>query len=213
MPVLTEEKKRSGGVVPPRRPDGFDGDGGDGDNGSAFPISKAQLATWALITGVTMLFSGLISAYVVLRGVPTWQNIAIPPLVWVNTLVLIASSAALEIARAAVKRDRQRELRLWLSLAGILGLVFLGFQVWVWRQLVNAGVYLPTNLHSSFFYVLTATHGFHVLGGLGGLAFVLRRAFQGRLSPARHEALKLGALYWHFMDVVWIVLFLLLVFA
>jgi cytochrome c oxidase subunit III len=216
MPVLTENKKAGGITTPPRWRDPFGfggGDGGGDSEGSSFPVSRAQLATWLVMTGVTMLFAGLSSAYVVLRGSPAWQTIELPPLLWVNTLVLIASSVTLEIARFSVKRDRQRDVSLWLGFSAVLGIAFLTGQLVVWRELVHAGVYLPSTLHSSFFYVLTSVHGLHIIGGIIALGFVFQAGVRGRLSPASHEPLKLGALYWHFMDAVWISLFLLLLLA
>jgi len=179
---------------------------------STFPVTKGQLVTWLIMTGITMLFAGLTSAYVVLRGSPDWQNVALPvPLLWVNTLVLAASSVGLEIARRAVRQNRQRELVVWLSLSGILGLGFIAGQIVAWRQLVHAGVYLPSTLHSSFFYVLTGLHGLHIIGGIGALGYVYGKALSGKLSPAAHEPLKLGVLYWHFMDAIWIFLFMMLI--
>jgi cytochrome c oxidase subunit 3 len=214
MPVFTEQKRTGDIIAPPRWRDPFGGgDDRGGGEGSSFPVSKAQLATWMTLTGIAMLFAGLTSAFVVLHGSPGWQNIKIPPLLWGNTLVLIASSVTLEISRRAVKQNRQSDLTVWLVLSGILGIAFLAGQFEAWRQLVQAGVYLPTTLHSSFFYVLTGIHGVHILGGLIVLAYVLQCALRGRLRPAAYEPLKLGVLYWHFMDAVWIYLFLLLLSA
>jgi cytochrome c oxidase subunit 3 len=214
MPVITEQKRTGDIIAPPRWRDPFGG-GGDrgGSEGGSFPVSKEQLATWMVLTGVTMLFAGLSSAFVVLHGSPSWQSIKIPALLWGNTFVLIASSVTLEIARRAVRKNRQRELTMWLVLSGILGIAFLAGQFAAWRELVQAGVYLPSTLHSSFFYVLTGIHGVHIIGGLGVLVYVLRCALRGRLRPADYEPLKLGALYWHFMDAVWAFLFLLLLSA
>jgi cytochrome c oxidase subunit 3 len=160
-----------------------------------------------------MLFAGLSSAYIVLHGLPEWQNITVPRLVWANTLILFASSIAIEFARAAVRKDHASAVRQWLGVSGVLGLGFLVGQVAVWRQLVNAGVYLSTTLHSSFFYVLTGAHALHLAGGIFGLMVVLRRAFGNQLTAANHEPLKVWALYWHFMDVIWIYCFLLLLLA
>jgi cytochrome c oxidase subunit 3 len=160
-----------------------------------------------------MLFAGLSSAYIVLRGVPGWQSITVPSLAWVNTVVLLASSVAIEFARRGVQKDQQNVMKQWLWVTAILGCAFLVGQFFVWRQLVDAGVYLSTNLHGGFFYVLTGAHGLHLMGGLFGLAFVVRAAFAQRLTAADHEPLKVWALYWHFMDVVWLYLFLLLLLA
>jgi cytochrome c oxidase subunit 3 len=163
-----------------------------------------------LLTGITMLFAGLSSSFIVLRGVPSWQSIEMPSLLWANTAVLVFSSIAIEFSRRAVRRNELQTMREWLAVAGGLGLIFLIGQVIVWRQLVNAGIYLPSNLHSSFFYVLTGIHGLHLLGGVGGLGYVLSKALSNRLTVFNHESLKLCATYWHFMDALWIYLFLLL---
>jgi len=176
-------------------------------------VSKAHLGIWILLAGVTMFFAGLSSAYIVLHGVPEWQNITIPRLVWGNTVVLLASSVAIEFARAAVRRNRIDGMKQWLAISGVLGVAFLVGQVLVWRQLVRAGVYLPTTLMGSFFYVLTGAHALHLAGGMIGLAVVLYKAFANRLSAQSHEPLKVWALYWHFMDFVWIYCFLLLLLA
>jgi len=168
---------------------------------------------WVLLAAVTMLFAGLSSAYFVLHGLPQWQNITVPRLVWANTLVLLASSIAVEFARSAVRKDQSGALKQWLTISAFLGFGFLAGQFLVWRQLVKAGVYLSTTIHSSFFYVLTGAHALHLAGGMIGLMVVLQRAFANRVTAQDHESLKVFALYWHFMDVVWIFCFLLLLLA
>jgi cytochrome c oxidase subunit 3 len=213
MPVLTEEKPNL--IVPPPGGPG-NGGGGDGDSGGvwpSFPVSKGQVGLWILLTGIMMLFAGLSSAYIVLRSDPAWQNITLPAILWTNTGVLVAASIALECARRAVRKNQLRSMNQWLVVAGFLGVGFLAGQVFAWRQLVNAGVYLPSTLHSSFFYVLTGIHGLHLLGGVGGLGFVFGKAMHGRLTVLSHEPLQLCATYWHFMDGLWIFLFLLLLLA
>jgi cytochrome c oxidase subunit 3 len=209
MGVLTQIR-RLGGILPP--PPSRRGDG-PGGTWSSFPLSTAYVGTLILLTAVIMLFAGLSSAYIVLRGVPTWQNITLPRLLWANTIVLVASSVAAEFARSSVRQGHQGAMKQWLGVSGILGVAFLGGQLIVWRQLVKAGVYLATTLQSSFFYVLTGVHALHLAGGLVGFAIVVQRAFANRLTAANHEPLKVWVLYWHFMDAVWIYCFLLLLFA
>ncbi len=212
MPVLTQE--RTTGIVPPSFPPGRGGDsGGPDDSGSSFPISKGQLGLWILLTAIIMLFAGLTSAYIVLRGVPAWQNIALPSLLWPNTLILFMSSVAIEISRRSVRSDDVDGMRRWLTAGGVLGLAFLIGQFAAWRQLVNAGVYLPSTLQSSFFYILTGLHGLHLLGGILALGYVMARAVKNRLTAANHEPLKLFATYWHVMDGLWVYLFLLLLLS
>jgi cytochrome c oxidase subunit III len=217
MPVLTEEKTRDI-IVPPRWPDRFGGDNGGGSGksdgaGEGFPLSKTQIGMWLLLTAVVMLFAGLTSAYVVLRGVPTWISIAVPRLAWVNTLIIVFSSFSLETARHALARRDTPGIKRWVAVTGVLGLCFLAGQLVVWRELVNAGVYLQSTLHSSFFYVLTSLHGVHVMGGLVGLAILFFKAVKGRLTPENDEPFKAGALYWHFMGAIWVYLFLIIMLA
>src|SRR5437016_9543850 len=205
MPIVIEERRR-GSPPPPIQPAGHGGEGDFGDSGSAFPISKGQIGLWILLTAIFMLFAGLSSAYIVLRGVPSWQNIELPSLLWANTAVLLLSSLAVELSRRAIRRSDIQSMKRWLAAGGVLGLTFLGGQLAAWRQLVRAGVYLPSTLQSSFFYILTGLHGLHLLGGIVALSLVLLMALKNRLSPFRHEPLKLCATYWHVMDVLWIYL-------
>jgi cytochrome c oxidase subunit 3 len=213
MPALVEERK--GIPIPPAPPVDFggDGQGGGGDPPSSFPISKGQIGVWILLTAILMLFAGLSSAYIVLRGGPAWQNIELPSLLWPNSVILLMSSVAIEISRRAIRRGDTPGMRGWLAVSGLLGLAFLAGQLAAWRQLVNAGVYLPSTLQSGFFYILTGLHGLHLLGGVIALSWVLSKALKGRLSPTNHEPLNLCALYWHVMDALWIYLFLLLLLS
>ena len=157
-----------------------------------------------------MLFAGLSSAYIVLRGVPAWQRIELPWLLWPNTAILLLSSIAIDISRRAIRRNDLPSMKRWLATGGILGLVFLVGQLAAWRQLVVAGVYLPSTLQSGFFYILTGLHGLHLLGGVVALGLVLAKAIKDRLTAFNYEPLKLCALYWHVMDALWVYLFLLL---
>ncbi len=154
------------------------------------------------LASIAMLFIALTSAYVVRHGLdPDWRAIRMPPVLWANTLILAASSFALESARRAPERAG----RFALTLA--LGLTFLGGQFVAWRQLSAAGIFLSTNPHSSFFYLLTGLHAAHLAGGIVALSYLTARA---RLGAATQRAVEATALYWHFMDALWIYLFVLL---
>src|SRR5438105_3552745 len=212
MPTIVEERRRVS-PPPPVPPADRGGDGDSGDSSSSFPISNWQVGIWLLLTAIIMLFAGLSSAYIVLRGVPAWQNIQLPSLLWTNTAVLLLSSLAIELSRRAILRSDLPSMRRWLSVGGVLGLAFLAGQLAAWRQLVNAGVYLPSTLQSSFFYILTGLHGLHLMGGVVALSIVLVMAFKNRLSALRYEPLKLCSTYWHVMDALWVWLFLLLLLS
>jgi len=213
MAAIVHERKPGGVVPPPVWPQKFGGDDGSGDSGSSFPISKGQLGLWILLIAILMMFAGLSSAYIVLRGMPDWQSIQIPPVLWLNTAILLASSAAIEAARKSLAHRRVDVMKTWILLSAVFGFAFLAGQLYAWRQLVQAGVFLPSTLHSSFFYILTGLHGIHLLGGVSALGYVLIRAFRNQIIPGRDESLKLTATYWHFMDGLWVYLFILLVLA
>jgi cytochrome c oxidase subunit III len=211
MPTLVEERK--GIVLPPPPPVDHGGDDSSGDSGSSFPLSKGQVGVWILLTAVIMLFAGLSSAYIVLRGMPTWQSIELPSLLWPNTVILLMSSVAIELSRRAIRRNDTQSMKRWLAIGGLFGLAFLIGQLAAWQQLVNAGVYIPSTLQSGFFYILTGLHGLHLLGGVIGLSVVLGKALKNRLTAFSYEPLKLCAAYWHAMDALWLYLFLLLLLS
>jgi cytochrome c oxidase subunit 3 len=160
-----------------------------------------------------MLFGGLTSAYIVLRGVPAWQNIQLPSLLWPNTAVLLLSSVTIELSRRAVRKNRLAKMNRWLGITTALGVAFVVGQLAAWRQLVSAGVYLPSTLQSGFFYILTGLHGIHIGGGIVALAYVLGKALQNRLNAFNQQPILLCATYWHVMDGLWIYLFVLLLLS
>jgi cytochrome c oxidase subunit 3 len=211
MPTLVEEQK--GTIVPPPPPVNYGGGDGSSDSGSSFPISKGQVGIWILVTAIIMLFAGLSSAYIVLRGMPTWQGIELPSLLWSNTAILLMSSVAIELSRRSIRRNDTQSMKRWLALGGLLGLAFLIGQVAAWKQLANAGVYLPSTIQSGFFYILTGLHGLHLFGGVVALSVVMGMAMKNRLTAFSHEPLKLCAAYWHVMDGLWLYLFLLLLLS
>jgi len=172
---------------------------------------------YVALAGVVMLFTALTSAYIVRAASSNdWRPIAMPSILWLSTLVIVTSSFVLETARRAVKQQRDGVYGRWLSITTVLGITFLASQLLAWRQLARQGVYLSSNPHSSFFYLLTAAHGVHLLGGILALGYLLLRTRKTRDSVAA-ESKRVGAveavsIYWHFMDGLWVYLFLLLFF-
>jgi len=127
-----------------------------------------------------------------------------------NTAVLLASSLTFEMAGRALKQAADSKLRGWLGATAALGTLFLAGQLLAWKQLAAQGVFVGTNPSSSFFYILTATHGIHLLGGMTALLYLTIRFLRRKFSARRRSALKATAVYWHFMDALWIYLLLLL---
>ena len=169
--------------------------------------SRSRIGMWVALASVAMLFTSLSSAYVVRSGgARDWFPIAMPRVLLVSTALILLSSVTLEIARRNLKRSEHRVYSRYLSLTALLGVGFLASQFFAWRQLSAQGIYLASHPYSSFFYVLTGAHAVHLLGGLLALAFVWFRS-RRRSTEAAADAVTI---YWHFMDGLWIYLFLLL---
>lgn len=171
-------------------------------------------AIWVGIAAICMSFAAFTSALIVRQGASNdWRHITLPSILFLSTTLLVASSVTLEVARrrvASYMGGAQSQLassRLWLYVTLGLGLLFVAGQYMAWLQLRSQGLYLATNPNSSFFYVFTAMHALHVLGGIAGLLRVIRKLGLGTL---RRSTLNATSIYWHFMGVLWIYLFLLL---
>jgi cytochrome c oxidase subunit 3 len=157
-----------------------------------------------------MVFAAFTSAMVVRRGLgDDWATMSKPPILWFNTAVLLTSSFMLEMARRALKAGARGRFNTWWTAGTALGVLFLAGQTLAWVQLKNAGVFVSTNPSSSFFYVLTFAHAFHLLGGVGALAYVDVQALRLRLGPAKRTAIDISAIFWHFLDAIWVYLMVL----
>jgi cytochrome c oxidase subunit 3 len=157
-----------------------------------------------------MLFAAFTSAYVVRRSGSDWRHVALPSILWLNSLVLAGSSLALEAARLNGERSRWRSSIAAVLLAFFLGVGFLAGQVAAWRQMVASGVYLPTSPHSAFFYMMTGAHAVHVVAALVVLAWGAVATVHGARAPrAWASRMTLCRTFWHYLGVVWVLLFAL----
>jgi cytochrome c oxidase subunit 3 len=205
--------KRTGGNGKPFPP------GGDDNRARDETPQHYRIGMWIAVSSILMLFMALTSAYVFRAAVAGWEKLQTPRWLWVSTAVILVSSVAFELARKGVHRDDRVAYRRWLGVVVVLGLTFLASQLLAWRELVAQGVYLATNPHSSFFYLLTSLHGLHLLGGICGLCYLLLRSRRATLYTGEDErVIKLRrraaadavGIYWHFMDGLWVYLFVLL---
>jgi cytochrome c oxidase subunit 3 len=169
---------------------------------------------WVVVFAISMTFAAFTSALIVRKGGSLdWRHFTLPSIVYFNTILLMASSVTLEVARRRVAifmgglRNQVESPARWLHITLFLGLLFVAGQYLAWHQLSTQGLFLATNPSSSFFYVLTAAHALHVLGGVGGITYAIRRLSK---SALRRSTLDATARYWHFMDVLWLYLLLLL---
>ncbi len=198
--------------------DGHDREHRDSSEPQTFNPDKAKIVTWFLLLVVLMTFGGLIGAYVVLatNGAAEWRPFALPIQVWISTGLILLSSVTYESARKALFADQyDRSRKLLIATTG-LGAAFISSQILVWLALVNRGFYLRGNPYAGFFYILTAVHAIHVAGGIVALGSVLLRTWNETTSGEeivyRRNLARSVGWYWHFMGVLWIVLFTLLGF-
>lgn len=177
------------------------------------PSIDTHAKTFALITFLavaTSLFALFISAYAMRMNMADWLPIHEPRLLWINSGVLVLASVVYHWTRSAAIRGRTAALKPGLSIAGILTFAFLVGQLVAWRQLHASGHYLSSNPANAFFYLLTAVHGLHLLGGLWVWARSMVRVFTGADADAVRLSIELCTVYWHYLLLVWVVLFGLL---
>ena len=185
---------------------------------------RSETGVWIGIFAMVMSFAAFTSAMIVRQGASAdWVHFELPRLLFVNTVVLLISSFTLGLAHQrlgsvegllAIAGNRCKEAYSegmnWLYCTLGLGALFVVGQVLAWRVLVSKGIFLSSNPSSSFFYVFTAFHGVHLVGGIFGLAYVIRKLAQTN-GTARTTGMKALSLYWHFMDGLWVYLLILLV--
>jgi cytochrome c oxidase subunit 3 len=172
---------------------------------------QLRLGLWIFLATVTMLFAAFASAYIVRRAGSDWRHVALPSILWINTAVLAASSAALEIANVNGQRRRWRAAATACGVALALGAAFLAGQIAGWRQMAAAGIYLPTTPHSSFFFMLTGAHAAHIVAALAVLAWGVLKTRAGAADPAAWPArMELCRTFWHYLGGVWLFLFALM---
>ncbi|HTZ73343.1 MAG TPA: cytochrome c oxidase subunit 3 [Candidatus Aquilonibacter sp.] len=177
----------------------------------ATPLSAYRAATSWAIGSVVMVFSTL--TFVVKArwsGSDDWVSVALPRVLYLDTAILLVSSLTIEFARNALRKHGSRDCVRWLFVTLALGLAFLAGQVVAWRDLVSRGLYLGSNPGSFFIYMISATHGLHVLGGIAALAIVGFLFHRWKQKRKQETAVSAIALYWHFMDALWIYLLVLL---
>jgi heme/copper-type cytochrome/quinol oxidase subunit 3 len=174
-------------------------------------IAHDKMGMWVFLCSEIMFFTGLIGAYIVLRfASPVWPHPGSTLNIWLtalNTFILICSSVTMVKALASVRDGDIRKLKLFLSMTLLFGAIFLSIQAYEYRHLLHAGFNPHVSLFGSVFYMTTGFHGFHVFCGVVCMAFVTGKAFLGKYTPAHHQGVETIGLYWHFVDLVWIILF------
>jgi len=227
-PSLVEERPHSGGGngTPPSA-------GGGGDEGRpnfdfTDRLRRNRIGMAVAMAPIAMLFVAFTSAYIVRQGLgEDWSATALPNILWINTLILVASSITLELARRGLARQAAlaevpsvpgvapvaTASAPWLPITLVLGLGFLAGQWMAWSQLARQGIFISSNPSSSFFYLLTGAHAAHLVGGVLALAYAAATALVASAWERRRMVVDVTSWYWHFMAVLWIYIFALLQFA
>lgn len=202
------------------------GGGGDGQHPNEdnelqpdrFVPAKSRILTVLLLLVVVMTFGGLIAAYIVIatNGVAEWKPFDLPIQVWISTAIIVTSSFTYHFGKKGVERNDQTQAKNWFIITTVFGAAFISSQILAWVTLNARGFYVQSNPYTGFFYILTAVHAVHVLGGITALGSVLLRSWYPTNDPAaiikRVTLAQVVGWYWHFMGGLWIVLFILLGF-
>jgi heme/copper-type cytochrome/quinol oxidase subunit 3 len=184
-----------------------------GHHHTSLGVDNKKLMWWAIIGSECMLFGTLIATYMLYRGKslvgPYPADILDIPLTSASTFVLLMSSLAMVLALAAVQRADKKQAVLWIFSTAFLGAIFLGFQVYEFTHFYSMGLTLETNLFGATFFTLTGFHGAHVTVGVIWLTTLGILAQKGKIPPEKAMQVETAGLYWHFVDVVWIIIFTL----
>lgn len=198
-----------------------DGDGPDDDTPNEvaeFVPSKSRILTGFLLVVVLMTFGGLMAAYIVIatNNVAEWRPFELPIQVWLSTVIILISSLTYHFGKNAVINGDQTTARKWFLATTVLGAAFISSQILAWLALAGRGLYVRGNPYAGFFYILTAVHAVHVLGGIAALGSILLRVLRPTVNPVeimrRNTLSQVVGWYWHLMGAVWLALFVLLGF-
>ena len=183
------------------------------NNPAAFFLPPGKVGLRVFLVVVTVIFTLIIIAYANRMTFGTWRAMPEPWVLWLNTALLIGASFAFQWARTSAKRDQMDGLREGLHIGGVLTVGFLAGQLFAWQQLVDSGYYADSNTANAFFYMLTALHGTHMLGGMVAWWRSISKMWQG--SPARDLRLRveLCTTYWHYLLLIWLIVFGLLLIS
>ncbi len=179
----------------------------DAVSGTSLETSNKAVGLTTFLAVVTAIFALFLSAYTLRMQQPDWRPLTDPGILWFNTAILILASIAYHWTRNAAVNGKTAKLKPGLLIAGALTFTFLGGQLLAWQQLNASGLYVYTNPANAFFYLLTAVHGVHLLGGLWVWARSTTKVWTGAEADSVRLSIELCTVYWHFLLLVWIVMF------
>jgi cytochrome c oxidase subunit III len=169
-----------------------------------------KFALWLFMVTVVMLFAAFTSAYIVRQSEGNWLQFDLPSAFWITSGVIILSSITMHWAYLSAKKDNLDTVKLAMGITTVLGITFLIGQFIAWGELVESNVYFVGNPAGSFVYVFSGLHGLHLLGGVVFLIIVLIQTFRYKIHAKSLDQIEMCATYWHFLDGLWLYLFLFL---
>jgi cytochrome c oxidase subunit 3 len=173
-------------------------------------MNPKRFLLWMFMVSIVMIFASLTSAYIVRQAEGNWLAFELPSILWYSTIILVLSSVTVQLAFRSAKQDNIIALKAYLSLSVILGIGFLISQIYTWGVLVDNNVFFVGNPSGSFLYVIMGVHGFHLISGLVYLLIMLTRTYQYKVHSKNLLHLGLSVSYWHFLDGLWLYLFVFL---
>ncbi len=177
---------------------------------------NAKLLLYIAIGSMVMLFAGITSGYIVSKSASTWLYFDLPVPFWFSTGIILLSSLTMKMAMSAVKSGNYSSTSAYLLTTLLLGLVFAVLQFWGWSDMISQKIFFAgksSNSAGSYMYVITGLHLAHLLGGLIALLVSYNKALSSKYTAEKHAGLSLTSTYWHFLDILWVYLFLFLFFA
>jgi len=181
-------------------------------DGKTLALSKAKLGVRTIMVVSTVIFSLFIVSYSDRMLVHDWRSLSEPWLLWINTIILIFTSFVFHKAKVLSDKNELEKSKNYLLLVGFLTFVFITGQLLVWQHYINLGHYVSTNPANAFFYLFTALHGLHILGGLFFWGRATTKLFTKNYNVLKtRQAIELCAIYWHFLLIVWMILFGLMI--
>jgi cytochrome c oxidase subunit III len=169
-----------------------------------------KFALWLFIVTVVMIFAALTSAYIVRQADGNWVIFELPDLFLLTTVIILASSGTMHWAYLSVKKDNIGSARLAIAITTALGITFLAGQFMAWGELVKNNIYWVGNPSGSFVYVISGLHGLHIIGGVVFLIVVMVSIFRLTVHSKNYLRVEMCATYWHFLDALWLYLFVFL---
>ena len=226
---LKRKSTLSGGLGASNSGNSGGGNNGGGGGGNDIPkndfeqdspnrTNKLKVSMWVILLVVMMTFGGLIGAYIVLatNKVLEWRPFDLPLQIWISTAIILLSSLTYKISNINFFKENQPKAKKWLLVTTALGAIFIASQILAWFALMRSGIRIQSNPYAGFFYILTATHAAHVIGGICALGYIVLRTWHEtdseRELEQRKNISKTVGWYWHFMDVLWLILVVLLGF-